>query len=205
MKRLSLYTLLLTLFTVGCNPVEPVPNDSLSIVSGVTNNTLTLDGAAGSKSTFAISSKLAWEVLDTPGVEYSPNSGEATTKTTITATALQPNRTLKTITLGAGQPFSNPDRRCREVHFFSDVPEIDRALAVQDERRTVFIDGQTIILHVFSLKFRTLSAERKFMWRNQEDFSFSDDYCIFLCTFADAQINLSIIKIYLTCTDFTLL
>ena len=100
MKRLSLYTLLLTLFTVGCNPVEPVPNDSLSIVSGVTNNTLTLDGAAGSKATFAISSKLAWEVLDTPGVEYSPNSGEATTKTTITATALQPNRTLKTITLG---------------------------------------------------------------------------------------------------------
>ena len=39
------------------------------------------------------------------------------------------------------------DGRCWEVHFFCDVPEIDRALAVQDERRTVFIGGQTIILH----------------------------------------------------------
>lgn len=100
MKRFSLYTLLLTLLAIGCNPVEPVPNDSLSILNGVTNNIITLDGAAGSQTTFAISSKLAWEVLDTPGVEYSPASGEATTKAVITATATQTNRTLETVKLG---------------------------------------------------------------------------------------------------------
>ncbi|MBE6193981.1 MAG: hypothetical protein E7139_08610 [Rikenellaceae bacterium] len=100
MKRVSLYILLLTLFCAGCNPVEPVPNDSLSILSGVTNNTLTLDGEVGSQATFAISSKLAWEVLDTPGVEYSPANGEATTKTTITATATEANLTLQSRKLG---------------------------------------------------------------------------------------------------------
>lgn len=100
MKRVSLYILLLTLFCAGCNPVEPVPNDSLSILSGVTNNTLTLDGEVGSQATFAISSKLAWEVLDTPGVEYSPANGEATTQAIITATATEANLTLQSRKLG---------------------------------------------------------------------------------------------------------
>ena len=100
MKNLSLYTLLLTLLIAGCTPVKPVPNDSLSILSGITNNTLTLDGTAGSQASFSISSKLDWQVLDTPGVEYSPASGIATTKAVITATALKTNLTLQTVELG---------------------------------------------------------------------------------------------------------
>lgn len=100
MKRFSLYTLLLTLFCAACNPVEPVPNDSLSILSGVTNNILNFDGEAGSQTDFSISSKLAWEILDTPGVEYSPASGEATDKATITATVKDANLTLQTRELG---------------------------------------------------------------------------------------------------------
>lgn len=100
MKRFSLYTLLLTLICAACNPVEPVPNDSLSILSGVTNSTLNFDGEAGSQTDFSISSKLAWEILDTPGVEYSPASGEATDKVTITATVKDANLTLQSRKLG---------------------------------------------------------------------------------------------------------
>ena len=100
MKRFLIYTLLLTLFFTACEQPTPVPNDSLSILSGVSNNTLTIDGAKGSQTTFSISSKLAWEVLDTPGVVYSPANGEASTKAVITATATEANNTLQTRKLG---------------------------------------------------------------------------------------------------------
>lgn len=100
MKRFWIYTLLLTLTFTACNPPEPVPSDSLSILSGVNDNKLVLGGAKGSQATFAISSKLAWEMLDTPGVEYAPAAGEATTKTSITATATEANYTLQQRKLG---------------------------------------------------------------------------------------------------------
>ena len=47
-------------------------------------------------------------------------------------------------------PLRNPDRCRRKIHFLCDVAEVDGALTVQHERGTVLIDGQTIILHVFS-------------------------------------------------------
>lgn len=104
MKRLALYFILLltTLFT-ACVTLEPVPKDSLSVLSGISNNTLLFDGQQGSQATFSISSKLPWEILDTPGVTYSPSSGEATPegeRTVITATINQPNNTLQVAEVG---------------------------------------------------------------------------------------------------------
>ena len=73
MKRFTAYITLLTLlFTVSCVPPQPVPNDSLSILSGVTNNQLIFDGVAGSTANFSISSKLPWQLLDTPGIADTP-------------------------------------------------------------------------------------------------------------------------------------
>ncbi|MBQ3208446.1 MAG: hypothetical protein IJB23_01365 [Alistipes sp.] len=93
MKRL-IYIAFLTLLFSSCQ-VPPVPQDHLSILSGVSNNQLTFDGNEGSRATFSLSSKLAWEILDTPGVTYSPSKGEATERVTITATIHSSNRSLK--------------------------------------------------------------------------------------------------------------
>ena len=93
MKRL-IYIAFLTLLFSSCQ-VPPVPQDHLSIWSGVSNNQLTFDGKEGSRATFSLSSKLAWEILDTPGVTYSPSKGEATERVTITATIHSSNRSLK--------------------------------------------------------------------------------------------------------------
>lgn len=93
MKRL-IYIAFLTLLLSSCQ-VPPVPQDHLSILSGVSNNQLTFDGKEGSRATFSLSSKLAWEILDTPGVTYSPSKGEATERVTITATIHSSNRSLK--------------------------------------------------------------------------------------------------------------
>ncbi|MBP3424583.1 MAG: hypothetical protein J6K57_06045 [Alistipes sp.] len=93
MKRL-IYIAFLTLLFSSCQ-VPPVPQDHLSILSGVSNNQLTFDGKEGSRATFSLSSKLAWEILDTPGVTYSPSKGEATERVTITATIHSSNRSLK--------------------------------------------------------------------------------------------------------------
>ncbi|MBQ9962749.1 MAG: hypothetical protein IJO90_05200 [Alistipes sp.] len=93
MKRL-IYIAFLTLLFSSCQ-VPPVPQDHLSILSGVSNNQLTFDGNEGSRATFSLSSKLAWEILDTPGVTYSPSEGEATERVTITATIHSSNRSLK--------------------------------------------------------------------------------------------------------------
>ncbi|MBQ5352919.1 MAG: hypothetical protein IIU64_00670, partial [Alistipes sp.] len=104
MKRVALYfTLLLTTLFTACVTPEPVPKDSLSVLSGISNNTLLFDGQQGSQATFSISSKLPWEILDTPGVTYSPSSGEATPegeRTVITATINQPNNTLQVAEVG---------------------------------------------------------------------------------------------------------
>lgn len=93
MKRL-IYIAFLTLLLSSCQ-VPPVPQDHLSILSGVSNNQLAFDGKEGSRATFSLSSKLAWEILDTPGVTYSPSKGEATERVTITATIHSSNRSLK--------------------------------------------------------------------------------------------------------------
>lgn len=93
MKRL-IYIAFLTLLFSSCQ-VPPVPQDHLSILSGVSNNQLAFDGKEGSRATFSLSSKLAWEILDTPGVTYSPSKGEATERVTITATIHSSNRSLK--------------------------------------------------------------------------------------------------------------
>ncbi len=93
MKRL-IYIAFLTLLLSSCQ-VTPVPQDHLSILSGVSNNQLAFDGKEGSRATFSLSSKLAWEILDTPGVTYSPSKGEATERVTITATIHSSNRSLK--------------------------------------------------------------------------------------------------------------
>ena len=103
MKRLAIYITLLTTLLTACIPPEPVPSDALTIVSGVSNNTLLFDGTEGSQVTFAISSKLPWELLDTPGVTFSPSSGEATPegeRTEITATINRTNNTLQTVDIG---------------------------------------------------------------------------------------------------------
>ena len=100
MKRLLIYLTLVLLLFVGCRPATPVPNDSLSILSGVVDNVLYFDGQEGSEKVFAISSKLPWEVLSTPGVTYEPASGEAATKVSITARAKSANNTLQTKKLG---------------------------------------------------------------------------------------------------------
>lgn len=98
MKRL-IYIAFLTLLFSSCQ-VPPVPQDHLSILSGVSNNQLTFDGKEGSRATFSLSSKLAWEILDTPGVTYSPSKGEATERVTITATIHSSNRSLKVREVG---------------------------------------------------------------------------------------------------------
>ena len=103
MKRLAIYIILLTSLLTACITPEPVPSDALTIVSGVSNNTLLFDGAEGSQVTFTIKSKLPWELLDTPGVTYSPSSGEATPegeRTEITATINRANNTLQTVDIG---------------------------------------------------------------------------------------------------------
>lgn len=99
MKRLILYFTTLTLL-LSCKGHEPVPTGSLSILSGITNNSLTLDGHQGATATFSISSKFDWQVLGTPGITYSPDSGIATDKVTITATTTEANNTLSTRCLG---------------------------------------------------------------------------------------------------------
>ena len=100
MKRLFKLIILLTLFICSCTPVEPVPRDHLSIISGISENKLYLDATAGSQAHFSIGAKLAWDILSTPGVTYSPSSGEATDHTTITATATETNNTLAARRLG---------------------------------------------------------------------------------------------------------
>ena len=104
MKRFTAYITLLTLlFTVSCVQPQPVPNDSLSILSGVTNNQLIFDGVAGSTANFSISSKLPWQLLDTPGIEFSPASGDATpegSKCVITATVKDANNSLEMRKIG---------------------------------------------------------------------------------------------------------
>ena len=100
MKRFTLYlSLLLTLFS-SCRTHTAVPKDSLTILSGISNNTLTLDGYQGATTTFAIRSKLDWQVLATNGIIYSPNSGIASDRATIEATATEANNTLSLKYLG---------------------------------------------------------------------------------------------------------
>ena len=99
-KLSILFSALLTLLFSSCTPVEPVPRDHLSIISGISENKLYLDGAAGSEAHFSIGAKLAWDILSTPGVVYSPSSGEATEHVTITAKATEANNTLAARRLG---------------------------------------------------------------------------------------------------------
>ena len=100
MKRLFYISILLTLLFSSCAPVEPVPRDHLSIISGISENKLYIDGAAGSEAHFSIGAKLAWDILSTPGVVYTPSSGEATEHVTITAKATEANNTLAPRRLG---------------------------------------------------------------------------------------------------------
>ena len=100
MKRAQLFIVLLALLATACVKPEPVPQGSLSILSGVNNNQLTLGGEQGATTKFSIKSKLAWQVLETKGVSYSPSSGEATEKVEITATATEANNTLQRRKLG---------------------------------------------------------------------------------------------------------
>lgn len=101
MKSLLKYiTLLPLLFFASCVTPEPVPQGSLTINSGVSSNTLNLDGAAGSESKFTITSKLPWEILEIEGVEFSPSSGEAGENIKITAKATSANNTLESRKLG---------------------------------------------------------------------------------------------------------
>ncbi len=101
MKSLLRYiTLLPLLFLVSCVTPEPVPQGSLTISSGVSSNTLSLDGAAGSESVFTITSKLPWTLLETDGVEFTPSSGEAGENIKITAKATKANNSLESRKLG---------------------------------------------------------------------------------------------------------
>lgn len=100
MKRLSIYITLLTLLFSSCN-YPPVPLDSLTILGGVSNNQLVFEGNEGAKTTFSFSAKLPWEILDVPGVTFSPASGEAADRVSVTATVHSTNRTLETREIGA--------------------------------------------------------------------------------------------------------
>lgn len=101
MNKLSGYIIiLLSMLCAACVQPAPVPADSLIIGIGITNNTLTIGGAKGATATFNITSKLDWEILDTPGIVYTPASGAAGENIKITATATEANNSLQQRKLG---------------------------------------------------------------------------------------------------------
>ena len=97
---LKYITLQLLLLLTACTTPEPVPQGSLTVTSGISSNTLSLDGAAGSQTTFTISSKLPWTLLETEGVTFNPSSGEADDNIKIVATATSANNSLESRKLG---------------------------------------------------------------------------------------------------------
>lgn len=99
MKRLSIYITLLTLLFSSCN-YPPVPIDSLTILGGVSNNQLLFEGNEGATTTLSFSAKLPWEILDTPGVTFTPASGEAADRVSVKATINSANRSLSTREIG---------------------------------------------------------------------------------------------------------
>lgn len=99
MKRLSIYITLLTLLFSSCN-YPPVPLDSLTILGGVSNNKLLFEGNEGATTTLSFSAKLPWEILDTPGVTFTPASGEAADRVSVKATINSANRSLSTREIG---------------------------------------------------------------------------------------------------------
>ncbi|MBQ5701009.1 MAG: hypothetical protein IIV68_02675 [Alistipes sp.] len=99
MKRLSIYITLLTLLFSSCN-YPPVPLDSLTILGGVSNNQLLFEGKEGATTTLSFSAKLPWEILDTPGVTFTPASGEAADRVSVKATINSANRSLSTREIG---------------------------------------------------------------------------------------------------------
>ena len=99
MKRLSIYITLLTLLFSSCN-YPPVPLDSLTILGGVSNNQLLFEGNEGATTTLSFSAKLPWEILDTPGVTFTPASGEAADRVSVKATINSANRSLSTREIG---------------------------------------------------------------------------------------------------------
>ena len=136
MKRFTLYITLLTLLLSSCG-IEPVPIDNLTILGGINNNQLVFEGKAGSSTTFAIASKLPWELLDTPGVTYSPSSGEATERVTITATVAEPNRTLATREVGKVVIRLSRTR-------FTGITAVQRPLVTTDQQQISLSSEQSV-------------------------------------------------------------
>lgn len=87
-------------FAAACTQSNPAPQGSLTITSGIDDNELIVDGMEGNSVEFRITAKMAWELLPTEGVTFSPTSGDAATDIKITATSQQSNNSLDRVRLG---------------------------------------------------------------------------------------------------------
>ena len=99
MKRLYIFTLLLTAFFVGCTPNSQLTSNDFRVLSGLENNRLYLTGEKGSTKSFSVFANYDWSVIDIAGFTCDPSSGPASSTTTIVATSLQANNTGDTVYL----------------------------------------------------------------------------------------------------------
>ena len=78
--------------------------NDLTLVSGISNHKLLLDGTEGVSSTFTFRANYDWRIIDYQGFSCEPSSGPKTIDkdvATITATPLQSNNTADTLRLSA--------------------------------------------------------------------------------------------------------
>ena len=104
MKRFSILISLTALLFAGCINVggNTAKVDDLSIVSGINNYKLLLDGTEGVSTTFTFRAKHDWRIIDYRGFSCEPSSGPKTIDsevTSVVATPIQPNNTADTIRL----------------------------------------------------------------------------------------------------------
>lgn len=83
-----------------CQKAETLPPGSFSIVSGIDNNRLEVEGYTGATKRFYITSKYAWSIAPIKGLTFSPSSGEAGANIAVTAIAEQNNNSLNEASLG---------------------------------------------------------------------------------------------------------
>ncbi len=99
LKYIAIGTLILNC-AIACTKSNPAPQGSLTINSGIDNNELIVNGMEGNSVEFRITAKMAWELLPTTGIQFTPTSGEAATDIKITATSQQSNNSLDRVRLG---------------------------------------------------------------------------------------------------------
>lgn len=103
MKRFFSYTILaLTLLLGGtaCQQEQPKASSAdFSVIEGISNRQLLLDGAEGAIKTFHIEAKWDWSILPTSGFLCNPSQGSAGTNIAIQATTLQANNSADTVAL----------------------------------------------------------------------------------------------------------